>query len=483
MDRVVLIDDELWTLAGLRNTFDWASRGFEVVGEFGSSLEALAYLQRRPADVVFTDIRMPGLSGIDLLRRLRESGSDVEVVIISGFTEFEYARDAIHWGAVEYLVKPVSMDEADTLLLRLRNRIDDRNRRKDLEVLESLANDTCDMRDLFLERGMEAKESGFLCLLVEWKECGASGKRVHIQGYPGVNIHTGRMRSYLILNTPIGFEPEPEDFAAYRTDLDCPRIGVAQRAVEQNRLPESMRQARLAFESIFVDASKVGGIYGFQAEPLQRCIDALRDAWTEGGPGTLVRAVAQVSEIFRSEGLGAEEAAGLWNRIQVLLPASCSAVETVAPDALVTRFSDFEGLLAALQEQLSNTQAEASDRVKVAETGLQEEEIRSENRAFNELLAYMRVHFAEPLQIRNLADRYHISLSYCCLLFRKTLSKTFSEYLADLRMANAAELLKEGTFSLAEISERIGFNDYYYFIRAFRKYYGITPSRYRKGQV
>jgi AraC-like DNA-binding protein len=50
-------------------------------------------------------------------------------------------------------------------------------------------------------------------------------------------------------------------------------------------------------------------------------------------------------------------------------------------------------------------------------------------------------------------------------------------------MANAAELLKEGTFSLAEISERIGFNDYYYFIRAFRKYYGITPSRYRKGQV
>jgi AraC-like DNA-binding protein len=199
----------------------------------------------------------------------------------------------------------------------------------------------------------------------------------------------------------------------------------------------------------------------------------------------LARALGQVRDIFRTEGLGSEEAAGLWNRVQAWVPLAVSVVETVAPEALATRFTDFEGLLASLQELLSVRRATPLDRLKSPGEVTQEveEEVRSENRAFNDLLDYMKVHFPEPLQIRELADRFHISLSYCCLLFRKTLSKTFSEYLTELRMANAGELLREGDLSLAEICERIGFNDYYYFIRVFRKHYGAPPSRYRKGKA
>lgn len=485
MDRVVLIDDELWTLVGLRNSFDWASHGFEIAGEFGSSLEALDFLRREPADVVFTDIRMPGITGLDLLRRLRESGSDVEVVIVSGFSDFEYARDAIRWGAAEYLVKPVEMDESDTLLQRLRARIDDRNRRRDLEALESLSCDPCDVRSLFRTRGLEGSDGGFLCALVEGKEGGFPQNIIHLESFQGVMIRTGRRRSYLLLNTPVGFEPDPGVFEAFRTDQGLLRIGIAQCAVLPNRLPESMRQALVAFESGFVESSKSVGIYGFQAAVLQRCVEVLRDAWIEGGTGVLSRALGKVRDIFLSEGLGSEEAAGLWNHVQVWVPLDFSTMETIAPEALATRFTDFDGLLVALHELLSVHKVALPDRPKCSGAAAQdeEEEIRSENRAFNDLLAYMRLHYPESLQIRELADRFHISLSYCCLLFRKTLSKTFSEHLTELRMANAGELLREGNLSLAEICERIGFNDYYYFIRVFRKHYGIPPSRYRKGKV
>ena len=259
MYRVVLIDDEAWTLAGLEKTFRWSEEGFEVVERFTGARAALAYLDREGADVIFTDIRMPGMTGLELLQHLRESACDAEVVIVSGFSDFGYAKQAIHWRALEYLVKPVSFEEADALLKRLGRRLEEKSR----------------------------------------------------------------------LTT----------------------------------------------------------LHHSQAEP---------------------------------DGAGVAE---------------------------------------------------------------KEQETRVDNLAFSELLDYMRTHYAEPLQLRDLAVRCHISLSYCCLLFQKTMNKTFSEYLTELRMKAAAALLREGAMILSEVSEHVGFHDYYYFIRVFRKFYGITPSRYRKGRA
>jgi len=249
--RVILIDDEAWTLAGLEKSFRWADRGFQVMQRFSSARTALDYLEKEAVDVVFTDIRMPGMTGLELLQRLREKANEAEVVIISGFSEFEYAKQAMHWRALDFLVKPVSLEEADILLRRLEIRLDEKAHQ--------------------------------------------------------------------------------------------------------------------------------------------------------------------------------------------------------APDAMAS--------------------------------GRTEMEVRVDNQAFSELLDYMQNHFSEPLQLRDLAVQSHISLSYCCLLFQRNLKKTFSEHLTDLRMKSAAALLREGSANLSEVCVQVGINDYYYFIRVFRKYFGITPSRYRKGQA
>lgn len=111
MYQVYLIDDEPWVLIGLERLISWEEYGFCVVGKSTSSKEAWGQITQLKPDVVVTDIRMPGLNGLDLLGKIREENLNTKVVLVSGFAEFEYARIAIRDGAFEYLVKPVSKDQ------------------------------------------------------------------------------------------------------------------------------------------------------------------------------------------------------------------------------------------------------------------------------------------------------------------------------------------------------------------------------------
>jgi two-component system response regulator YesN len=106
-----------------------------------------------------------------------------------------------------------------------------------------------------------------------------------------------------------------------------------------------------------------------------------------------------------------------------------------------------------------------------------------ENPAFSELVQHVRLHYREPLQIRELAPLFHVSVSWCCLLFKRVFGKTFSEFVMELRLEEAARLLRKSGKTLQEIAGETGFHDYYHFIRCFSKRFGLPPSRFRKGQV
>lgn len=124
MYKVVLIDDEILTLNGIRQTFEWSKYGFEVINCFTDSLDALAYVELERPDVIFTDVEMPGMSGIEFMKRLREKNIRSKIVIISAHPDFSYAQAAISYGVCEYLVKPISRSCADYLLSKLKHSLD-----------------------------------------------------------------------------------------------------------------------------------------------------------------------------------------------------------------------------------------------------------------------------------------------------------------------------------------------------------------------
>lgn len=129
--QVFLVDNEEWALIYLKKTLPWNENGFRVVGSSINSVKAVEEIRRLRPDVVFTDIRMPELSGLELMGKLREEGLHCEFIILSGFAEFSYAQTAIRLGAFEYCLKPISPDQGGELLARLRCHLAETKPRED----------------------------------------------------------------------------------------------------------------------------------------------------------------------------------------------------------------------------------------------------------------------------------------------------------------------------------------------------------------
>jgi two-component system response regulator YesN len=121
---LVVADDDDSIREGLLDVVDWESLGFRVVADFADGEELIAYLKKYPVDVVLTDIRMSLVSGIDVAKFIDEEGIAAEVVFLSGYREFEYARKAVSYGVREYLLKPVELEEIYEVIGRVRAELD-----------------------------------------------------------------------------------------------------------------------------------------------------------------------------------------------------------------------------------------------------------------------------------------------------------------------------------------------------------------------
>lgn len=119
MYTIALVDDEKYSLSDIRHTFPLKAYGFNLVAALTDPMQALSLLPSLKPDVVFVDIRMPELSGLELIRRLKPSLPDSVYVILSGYSEFEYAQSAIRLDVFEYFLKPYDEEDAEELLERL----------------------------------------------------------------------------------------------------------------------------------------------------------------------------------------------------------------------------------------------------------------------------------------------------------------------------------------------------------------------------
>ncbi len=137
MYNVMLVDDEEEVRIAIEKKINWGELGFNVVGTAGNGFDALDMaLQQRP-DVVMTDINMPFMNGLEFSKQLKAELPTTKFVILSGYDEFEYAKEAIELSVEEYILKPVNSDELYQLFSRLKNRLDDElEKRRNLENLE-----------------------------------------------------------------------------------------------------------------------------------------------------------------------------------------------------------------------------------------------------------------------------------------------------------------------------------------------------------
>ena len=123
--KILLVDDEMDVLRAMKKKIDWEAMGFCLAGTAENGQEALEMAEQLHIDVVMTDIKMPYMDGLTLCRKLKENYRNIKVVIYSGFDDFEFAREAVHLEAEEYLLKPISVKDMEEVLTRIRQKLDD----------------------------------------------------------------------------------------------------------------------------------------------------------------------------------------------------------------------------------------------------------------------------------------------------------------------------------------------------------------------
>ena len=148
-------------------------------------------------------------------------------------------------------------------------------------------------------------------------------------------------------------------------------------------------------------------------------------------------------------------------------------MEFVSYSAVCVRLKDFESWCDYLQEVFS-------------ELGMNNERSiygQEVNASFIEMVDYIKDNFTQELYLKDLAVQFYINQFYCCELFKKYVGKTFSEFITSLRIGKACELMMNKDISIEIIAEMVGYNDYYYFNKVFKKHCGMPPAKYRKNQL
>jgi len=141
MYKVIIIDDEEWALNSISNSIMWSEFGFEIIGKFTDSREALEFVLSNKVDVVFTDIEMSPMSGLELIKEIKSIYVSVLFVVISAYDKFEYAQKAINYNVVEYCLKPINSEDMQSVAIKLKQLLDKMYNASDLsEVTDTVSN-------------------------------------------------------------------------------------------------------------------------------------------------------------------------------------------------------------------------------------------------------------------------------------------------------------------------------------------------------
>ncbi|UKS26912.1 response regulator [Paenibacillus sp. HWE-109] len=477
MYSVIIIDDEPWAIKGIRNAFNWQQYGFEIIGQFTSAHKAIEFISEESPDLVFTDIRMPEISGLDLMRMTKDRGLDVDFVVVSGFAEFAYAQEAIRYGALDYCLKPLDMELADPLIEKLALHFSKKRSLRNNLILEALtAPDKSDLKRLtpFFDRTSDDYLRVVIVYSDREKKDGQAikfGDAAHT-----LEVEFGSRKTMYILKSDKRSELDVQLDTAIFTDSHIKSIGISSISTNYDQMSKLIKESDLAASQTFLNEDK--GIFEYEPKLslVNPFIDSIASSMKEKKFEDMDDIIQKMKIFFTLHHLGMGEVVYLWNQVVSSLVGTYyeelkdMELDFLNYSELKERFENFESLCSFLHDifiylkQLNSQSMHESDK----------------NAYFAQMVKYIDNHYQDELYLKDLSVKFLINQVYCCQLFKKVLGKTFSGYVTDLRIKKACELLKRSELSIEEIATKVGYFDYYYFNKVFKKQCGITPTKFRK---
>ncbi len=525
MYTFLIIDDEPVVREGISQNIDWESHGYTLVGACRDGRDGIRAIEELHPDVVLTDICMPFVDGLDLAAFIADRYPETKTILLTGFDEFEYAQEAVRLKVNDFLLKPITADELRTKLDRLRDELDDeRRRQRDLDRLrEQLQESLPLLRERFLKRlvlgevdeaeaahkrttlDLDLPGPFFNLMLIDPDRVDSDDdlRSLAIQNFVAgvmrgragaISFPTEREHVVVLLSAPdersvvdLALETAEELSECVRRTLRTTvSIGIGSPVACVARIDECYRGARAALgQRLVLGPNQI--VIAEQkrddaGEPVphaeqQARARVIREFKSGTAPQT-ESAVRDLVALYRSTGRSVE---ACYVGVLRLLADMLSAFESLGvhhsqiPDTADDPFGELAGLktledieqwFCELQGKARSVIAERQNRQSVAKA------LEAED--------YISAHFAKPgLSLTHLCRAISISKSYFSTMFKAHTGMTFVEYLTNIRMERARELLRSTDLKSYEVAEQVGFTDAHYFSLTFRKQAGISPTEYR----
>ncbi len=518
--KAFFVEDEIVTREGIRDNVDWRGNGFEFCGEAPDGEIALPQINSTQPDLLITDIKMPFMDGLELCKIIRERMPWMKIIILSGHDEFEYAQEAIKLGVTEYLLKPVTVQDMHRVLARIAAQID--RERREQENLERLKNQVEENRAALRERLLLNLAMGAV----------SSAEAIEKGQLLGLDLVAG---CYLAVVVQIVLPQTADsfDYHAYRgvqhalaEPLEC--------QADVLLIKKDVEELVLIMKGDSADTLRV------RKDQLAQTIQ--RQAATAGcsvtiGCGTVKHRLTDIYQSFvealvEAQSMGSRDTAPLNNIGKAeLLKINKPAVESYLRCGVKEDFPDFfdtfihplcdpalksnlvknylvmdivlatakfvtdlggdvDQVVPAL-DNLDATLTEITtvdllrDRLHEILVGALAYRDSLTNHQHNMMLQqvhdYIDQHYMDAnLSLNEVAGQVSLSPSHFSTVFSQETGQTFKEYLTEVRLKRAKELLRSTTLKSFEISYQIGYSDPHYFSYVFRKHTGLSPKEYRQ---
>lgn len=521
--KVLLADDEEDIRVGISRKMDWASLGFILVGQAENGREALELAEQLQPDLVLTDIKMPFMDGLELCSILTQRLPASKFVVFSGFDDFDYAKQAIGMNVSEYILKPINAAELTAVLKKLKEQLDrERTQRQDVENLRRLYDESLPtLRSLFLSRLLDGQidrdRVSELALRHQVSlEGGAfAAALVHIDGNKdrrellslsvqklfeeNFSVQGCVCRPFLY-NGSVAMLAAMEDSSRIYGVIDAAdracslaesylglrlTVGVGLPMEEPGDLPRSAQGARNALEyrglvgkgrTIYIgDLEPSGRLYlSFDENDERELVSAIKLCGQAEVRQTVDRLVdkLRVSELPMLQ----------FNMFFLELFTCLLRLARGAGLELEAVFGP--GFTGTVQSMDFNSPQELGtwclDRCLKIQELIGSQRTDSAWRAIERAKDYIAGHFSDSdLSVETLCRHLHLSPAYFSTLFKRETGMSFTAYVTEVRMNEAAALLRGTEEKTYLVAERTGYPDPNYFSYVFKKHFGISPTKYR----
>ena len=519
--KVLIVDDEYFIGKLIYKLVDWDIKHLECVNILDNGEDAIDYIRNNTPDIVITDIRMPGISGLDLIRETRDISNKIQYIIISGYREFEYAREAMKYGIDHYVLKPINKDDLSEALddvIKILGEIENKEAREKrlIETVEnskkiiksSILKDIIENNDydnsIFLNK--DSRLFRAINIKLDYENIDQVYKRQDsitvskvvdivnkiLEANVGEVIGCNKefMNIFFLFNYSI------EDAKSIGSILNTilskineyligferyrATIGVGNEKSELNDIKISINEARYTIEKrlriginrviYFEDLNRVNlsneyvDIMNEYNDELKRSMESF----------DIEKIKYILSEIFRkiSDGQNEDMVYQIYDRIYGLFKDyNDEKIEEEYRDIL--SFLNSCCNLSDCKKVILKYVLDCLEYIKSKSEGQVLKPIRT-------MISYIKDNYREKITIEDMAEIVDLNPIYLGSLFKKEIGLNFSSYLIKVRMDAAKSLLIETNYTIAAIGSEVGYKDTRYFSQLFEKTVGIKPALYRK---